>query len=195
MDTLAALVGFSFVSSVTPGPNNVLLWASGVQFGFRSTIPHVLGTSLGIGAMAVAASAGVGLLIAMLPQVELVLTGIGSLYLLYLAFRIAGSPAVRRTDVGRPLSLIQAAALQWVNPKAWIFVLAAVTAYRPAGFEAVVGSGLVVLTMMIVVVPSSAIWAAGGSALNRYIASERAHRLVSIVLAAVLALTVVHIWL
>jgi threonine/homoserine/homoserine lactone efflux protein len=195
VETLAALVGFSFVSSVTPGPNNVLLWASGVQFGFRSTIPHVLGTSLGIGAMAVAGSAGVGLLITALPQADYVLKAIGSLYLLYLAFRIAGSPAMNQTEVGRPLGLAQAAALQWVNPKAWIFVVAAVTAYRPADFDVAVGSALVVLTMMIVVIPSAAIWAAGGSALNQFVASERAHRLVSVGLAAVLAVTVVYIWI
>ena len=145
--------------------------------------------------MAVAASAGVGLLITAVPQVELALKAIGSIYLLYLAFRIAGSPAMNRTDVGRPLGLVQAAALQWVNPKAWIFVVAAVTAYRPAEFSVVVGSALVVLTMMIVVVPSSAIWAAGGSVLNRFVASDRAHRLVSIGLAAILALTVAYIWI
>ena len=102
---------------------------------------------------------------------------------------------MNRTDVGRPLGLVQAAALQWVNPKAWIFVVAAVTAYRPADFSVVVGSALVVLTMMIVVVPSSAIWAAGGSVLNRFVASDRAHRLVSIGLAAILALTVAYIWI
>ena len=91
MGQLAALIGFSFVSSVTPGPNNILLWASGAEFGFRRTIRHVIGTALGIGSMALAVAAGLGALITTVPEIGFVMKVAGSVYLLYLAYQIAGA--------------------------------------------------------------------------------------------------------
>jgi threonine/homoserine/homoserine lactone efflux protein len=194
MAELAALIGFSFVSSVTPGPNNILLWASGAEFGFRRTIRHVVGTALGIGSMALAVAAGLGVLIATIPEIELAMKVAGSVYLLYLAYQIAGARALERADVARPLGLVQAAAFQVINPKAWIFALGAITTFRPAALPVAVGSILVACTMAIVVVPTAALWAAGGSALNRLIAGERSHRIVSLGLAALLTATVVYVW-
>jgi len=123
MDALVALVGFSFVSSATPGPNNVLLWASGAEFGLRRTVRHIVGTALGIGAMAIAVAAGLGALVTTIPELELAMKLAGSAYLLYLAYRIAGASALERGDVARPLGLVQAAAFQVINPKAWVFAL------------------------------------------------------------------------
>ena len=101
MSDLVALVGFSIVSSVTPGPNNVMLWASGIQFGFRATLPHVIGTSIGIGTMAIAVAAGIGVLVTTVPQGELTLKLIGSLYLLYLAYQPAVRPSRKPRSHGR----------------------------------------------------------------------------------------------
>jgi threonine/homoserine/homoserine lactone efflux protein len=195
LSQLAALVAFSFVSSVTPGPNNAVLWASGARFGFRPTLPHVIGTSLGIGAMGVGVAAGLGVVITAVPAAALVLKVAGSLYLLYLAYQIAVSRAVQEQQVARPLGLGRAAVFQCLNPKAWIFVLAAVSAFRPAGIPIAVGSTLVVLTMMVVVLPSAAAWAAGGSVISRLVTSERAHRGLSVGLAVLLAGSVVHLWI
>jgi threonine/homoserine/homoserine lactone efflux protein len=194
MSDLVALAAFSFVNAVTPGPNNALLWVSGVQFGFRSTIRHVLGTSLGIGSMVLAVAAGLGLLVTTFPQVEVTLKLIGSVYLLYLAYRIAGSTAARREEVARPLNIVQAAAFQFINPKGWIFVLAAATAFRPDDFPVAVGYALVALTMMVVVAPTSALWVVGGTVINRLVTSRRANRILSLVLALLLALSVVYVW-
>jgi threonine/homoserine/homoserine lactone efflux protein len=194
VEKLVALIGFSFVSSVTPGPNNVLLWASGAEFGFRRTLKHVIGTSLGIGALALAVAAGLGVLITTVPGVELAMKIGGSAYLLYLAYQVAGAHALERGAVSRPLGLLQAAAFQAINPKAWIFALGAITTFRPPELSALAGSIVVASTMMVVVVPSAALWAAGGDALSRFIAGERAHRVVSVALAVVLAATVVVVW-
>ena len=127
MGTLIGLVGFSIVSSVTPGPNNVLLLASGSTFGFRRTAPHILGTAVGIGVMAVAVGAGLGLLIASRPAVGVAMRVIGSVYLLYLAVSIARSGAFRETQVARPLGVGQAAAFQLINPQAWLVTPAKLT--------------------------------------------------------------------
>lgn len=195
MGDLVALAAFSFVSSVTPGPNNALLWASGVQFGFRSTLPHVLGTSVGIGSMALAMAGGLGLLVTNFPQVELALKVTGSLYLLYLAYQVAGSKAAQSQEVAHPLNVLQAAVFQYINPKAWIFALAATTAFRPVDLPAAIGYALVALTMMVVVAPTSALWVVGGTIINRLATSKRAHRILSLVLALLLALSIVYVWI
>jgi threonine/homoserine/homoserine lactone efflux protein len=195
VENLLALVGFSFVSSVTPGPNNILLWASGAEFGFRRTLRHVFGTALGIGSMAVAVAAGLGVLLTSAPEIEVAMKLLGSLYLLYLAYQVAGARALERGAVARPMGVVQAAAFQVINPKGWIFALGAVTTFRPPDMSVVAGSLLVVVTMMLVVVPTEALWAGAGGALSRFIAGDRAGRIVSFGLAGLLAATVVYVWI
>ena len=195
MGWILPLVGFSFVSSVTPGPNNILLWASGAQFGFVRTLPHVIGTALGLGAMTLAVAAGLTAIVTSAPQVAFAMKLAGSVYLLYLAYQIAGANALQRGVVGRPLGLLQAAAFQLINPKAWIFALGAITTFRPAELATLAGGLLVAVTMMVVIVPSAAIWVAGGDLLNRLIEGNRSRRATSVALAAVVVATVVSAWL
>lgn len=194
MSELVALVAFAFVGSVSPGPNNTVLWASGLQFGFRRTIPHVLGTALGIGVLVVGVAAGIGVLLEAVPAVGLVLKLVGSAYLLYVAFLVVGSGAVGRTNVSHPLSLWQAVAFQCVNPKAWIFAIAAVGTFLPPELHRLVGVVLLTGTLMVVVVGSSSIWAVGGAALGRVVDDERKRRAVSIALAILLVASVALIW-
>jgi threonine/homoserine/homoserine lactone efflux protein len=195
MDQLAALVGFAFVSSVTPGPNNVLLWASGAQFGPRRTGSHVVGTSLGLGVMALAVAAGIGLLLATIPALELAMKLGGSAYLLYLAWRIAGAHALERGSLARPMRVLEAVAFQLVNPKAWIFAIGAVTTFRPANLPVPVGSVLVAATMMAVIVPAAAIWVVAGDTLGRLLIYERRRRIAGLVMAVLVAATVVYVWI
>jgi threonine/homoserine/homoserine lactone efflux protein/catechol 2,3-dioxygenase-like lactoylglutathione lyase family enzyme len=195
MEQLAALVGFSFVSSVTPGPNNILLWASGASFGFRRTVPHVLGTALGIGAMVLLAAIAAGAILAAVPQLATAMKVAGSVYLLWLAVQIVRAGALERTDVARPFGIVSAAAFQLVNPKAWVFALGAVTTFRPTELPAAAGGAFVALTMMLVIVPTAALWAGAGDALSRFVSGPRARRVVSLVLAGLLIGTVALVWL
>ncbi len=195
MRALEALVLFAFVSSVTPGPNNALLWASGLQFGFRATLPQIIGTSAGIGVLAVAVAAGLGAVVTGLPEVELALKLVGSLYLLFLAFRLAGGAALQRAQIARPLRVHEAAAFQFLNPKAWLFALAAVSTFRPTDLPVAIGSAIVILTMVVIVLPTASIWAAGGTALHRLTASRRAHRALNGGLALLLAVSIAFIWI
>ena len=194
MEQLLALIGFSFVSSVTPGPNNVLLWGSGAAFGFRRSLPHVLGTALGIGTMALAVAAGLGALLTTVPGITLIMKIGGSVYLLWLAYQIAGASAIEQGSAARPLGLIQAATFQVINPKAWIFALGAITTFRPSGLSTTAGSLVVAVTMMVVVIPTATLWAGGGGVLSRYLVHPRTHRAVSLGLAALLAATVAYVW-
>ncbi len=194
MTQLLALIGFSLVSSITPGPNNVLLWASGAAFGFRRTLPHVLGTALGLGSMALAAAAGVAALVTAVPILAVVLRVIGSAYLLYLAWQIWRSGTLRSAVVARPLGVRGGAAFQLVNPKAWVFALGAVTTFRPTDLPIVTGSVLVAVVMMAVILPAASTWAGAGGAMSRLLAGERTRRPVTIALAVTVALTVVLVW-
>jgi threonine/homoserine/homoserine lactone efflux protein len=195
VNELAALVVFAFVGSVSPGPNNAVLWASGIAFGFRRTLPHVVGTALGIGVLVVAVAVGVGAFLEAVLAAKVALKVIGSAYLLYLAFLVAGSGAVGRTAVSRPLGWWQAIAFQLVNPKAWVFAVAAVGAFLPPDLPWPIGVGVLVGILGAVVVCSSAIWAAGGVALGRVVEDERRRRVVSIVLAVLIVVSIVFLWI
>ena len=194
MDRLVALLGFGFVCTVTPGPNNVLLWASGASFGLRRSWPHVLGTALGVGLMAVLVAAGLGVLVTTIPPLAFAMKVGGSVYLLYLAWQVAGAGALERTTSSRPMGLLQAIAFQVVNPKVWIFAVGAVSTFRPADVPIALGSALVVLMMMAVTIPSSALWVVGGDALDRLIERQATRRAVSLGLSLLVVATVVLVW-
>lgn len=195
MDEVLALVGFSFLSAATPGPNNVLLWASGARFGVRRTLPHVLGTALGLGGMALAAAAGLAGVVAASPGVALLMKAAGSAYLLYLAWGIArsGMPAAGTTS--RPLGVVAAATFQALNPKAWIFALGAVTTFAPSALPPATAGLVVAATMMLVIVPSALVWAVAGGALAGLMERDPWRTLVPPALGLLLVATVATVWL
>ena len=194
MQVVIGLIGFSLVSAGTPGPNNVLLWASGATFGFRRTIPHIVGTACGIGLMALAVAAGVGAVVTTLPGLTVAMKLGGSAYLLVLAYRITRSGATDQGDIAEPLGVGQAAAFQALNPKGWIFALGAVTTFRPPDLAAAPGAMVVALTMMAVILPCAAAWALAGGALSRLLSGERAGRIVAVTLALFVVLSVAFVW-
>jgi threonine/homoserine/homoserine lactone efflux protein len=189
-----ALLVFAFVSTATPGPNNVVLWASGMRFGVRATIPHVLGSALGVGLLVAGAAVGVAAVVSAIPGCALALKLVGTAYLVYLAYRVARSHAPGRGQLDRPFDVRQATIFQFLNPKAWLFALAAVSTYRPGGLQVVVGSALVVAVIMVVILPSATLWAAGGRLLAPLFASPGRHRAFMLTLAALLAATIALIW-
>jgi threonine/homoserine/homoserine lactone efflux protein len=194
MNELLGLVGFAFVGSITPGPNNSLLLASGTRFGFGRTVPHVAGTAVGMGALVLAVAGGVGVVLEAVPAAEVALKVAGSAYLLYLAFRIASSRGGGGgMVVSRPLGVLSGAAFQFANPKAWLFALAAVGAFLPPGLAPVAAGLAVAATSAVVILGTAAVWAAGGAGLRR-LDDGRAQRAVNVALALVLAASVAFIW-
>ena len=163
-DLLAALAAFCFVSSVTPGPNNMMLLASGVNFGFRRTVPHMLGIGLGFGAMVGVVGLGLAGIFTAWPPARTVLMALSAAYLVWLAWRIAHAAAPQAgAGGGRPMTFWQAAAFQWVNPKAWTMALGAIALYAPGQDPAAVA--IVAAVFVVVNVPTVAIWAGAGLAL------------------------------
>ena len=156
-ELFAALAVFAFVTSITPGPNNLMLMASGANFGFRRTIPHMLGVGVGFTLMIVLVGLGLARIFEAAPISQIVLKVVSVVYMLWLAWRIAkaaGPGDGSRT--GRPFSFLQAAAFQWVNPKAWAMALTAVTVYAPS--ETVLSILLVAFIFGAINLPSVGSW-------------------------------------
>jgi threonine/homoserine/homoserine lactone efflux protein len=143
----------------------------------------------------VGVAAGIGALLEAVPAAQLVLKLAGSLYLLYVAYLVLGTGGVGRTEVSNPLTLRQAIMFQCVNPKAWIFAIAAVGTFLSPNLPWAVGVGFLTGILMAVVVGSSSIWAVGGAALGRVVEEERTRRVISIGLAALLVASVVLLWI
>lgn len=177
-DLLLALASFAFVSSITPGPNNLMLMASGTNFGFVRTLPHMLGVALGFVLMLVLVGAGVAWIFEALPHAYTVLKVASAGYLIYLAYKIAtAAPPSGGTETSRarPLTFTQAAAFQWVNPKAWTMALTAVGVYVPTE-EAWLGLMVVAGVFGAVNLPSVGVWALLGAQMRRFLHHPRAMR-------------------
>lgn len=188
LHTLLALATFAFVSAVTPGPNNLMLMASGTNFGFVRTGPHMLGVALGFALMMLVVGLGLGAVFAAVPGAMLVLKVASTAYLLYLAWRIATAPPPQLDGAaagGRPLSFLQAAAFQWVNPKGWTMALTAAAVYVPAE-NRIAGAVVVALVFLVVNVPAVVIWATAGVQLRRLLHRPRAYRAFNVIAAALL---------
>ena len=160
---------YSFVMSITPGPNNVMLTASGATFGFRRTIPHILGISFGFGLELLAVCAGLGAIFTRWPELQTGLRWVGAVYLLYLGVRMLGSgPADSRAST-RPVTFVEAAAFQFLNPKAWVMTITAASLFLPHEIG-VIAAGVYMLAVMVVMnMPCIAVWALFGSSLRRFL--------------------------
>jgi threonine/homoserine/homoserine lactone efflux protein len=189
-DFLGPLFVFAFATSFTPGPNVVMLAASGANYGFRSTLPHISGISIGFPVMVIAIGVGLKAVFVAVPELQTVLKYVGGAYLLYLAWRIAnaGRPNSKGAS-GRPLNFLEAAAFQWVNPKGWIMAVAAVTTYTP-GNDNLAETLIVAAVFALLAWPSCAFWAGVGVAV-RLFASDRAMRVFNLTMAGLLVASLV----
>ncbi len=170
-ESLLALAVFAWVTSITPGPSNFMLLASGANFGFVATIPQVLGITLGFTSLLLAVGLGLGALLSAFPAMHLALKVAGGAYLLHLAWRIARSSALGegKTLQNRPLTLVESAAFQWINPKAWVVALAAMAVHASPA-SPYLSMALVCLVFALVNLPTVSAWAAFGVALRGYLA-------------------------
>lgn len=191
-DVFLALVAFAFVSSITPGPNNLMLMASGANFGFRRTVPHMLGIGIGFGVMIVLVGLGLVRIFDAFPVTHLILTIVGILYLLWLAWKIAHASAPDSARAGaRPFTFVQAALFQWVNPKAWQMALTAITLYAPdRSAVAILWVGLV---FAIINLPSVSTWTVLGQQMRRILSSPARLRAFNRSMAALLVASLVPV--
>jgi threonine/homoserine/homoserine lactone efflux protein len=173
------------VGSITPGPNNLMLMASGANFGFQRTLPHMAGISIGFMVMMICAGIGLVQVFDRYPASYTVLKALSLAYMLYLVFKIATAAPVRQDQAaGAPLTFLQAAAFQWVNPKAWAMSLTAITVYLGN-----TGLGMLILAACIFVVvnlPSVTVWTVMGQQMARFLTNPARLRAFNWTMAALL---------
>lgn len=191
---VAAVAGLAFVASITPGPNNVMLWSSGLNHGPRRTLRHLAGVNLGFAFLLFLVAVGLGSLFDKIPGFETGLKIIGSAYLLYLAYGIFNTSAVGGVaHTAKPMTFLQAAAFQWVNPKAWVFSATAVSTGLSDSTPLVVGALGLTALVAVINLPCILTWMLGGSYTSRFLDDPRKLRPVNRVLGILLAATVVLI--
>jgi len=171
IELLTALAVFALVSSITPGPNNMMLMSSGANFGFKRTIPHMLGVGLGFSFMLMLVGVGLIEVFDRYPNSHDILKVVSISYLLYLAFKIATSVSIdkQNSSNAKPISFLQAAAFQWVNPKAWTMALTAISVYSPS--RSLESIAIISLIFCLVNIPSVSVWAVLGQQLSRILSS------------------------
>jgi threonine/homoserine/homoserine lactone efflux protein len=187
-----ALVLFASVMAFTPGPNNVLLATSGVNFGFMRTMPHMLGVIIGLDVLLIAGAVGVGLLFAAMPQFQIVLKVAGAAYMLYLAWRVATAHHQHGESnaPARPFTFMQAAAFQWINPKAFVAVIGGVALYVRPGHEWI-DFPLMLGAMTVMTLGAVALWTGFGVALRRFLRDPGRARIFNISMALLLVVSIV----
>jgi threonine/homoserine/homoserine lactone efflux protein len=184
-------ITYTFVMSITPGPNNLMLTASGASFGLRRTVPHVLGITVGFSVQLLAVCAGLSVLFARWPALQSALGWVGAAYLVYLGWHM-----LRRSDAqagagGQPVSFLQAALFQFLNPKAWVMTVTAATLFLPREMGLLTGGLYMVVVTEGIGLPCMAVWAVFGVSLKRFIGAPRGRRVFNVAMALALATTAV----
>lgn len=174
MDVFVAVLFFAFSSTITPGPNNLMMLSSGVNYGVRASLPHFFGICLGFPAMVLLVGLGFDVVFQQLPWLHPLIKWAGILYLLYLAYAIATTPPRQLQGTDRhPMTFLQAAAFQWVNGKAWIMASGAIAAFSQS--TAMTESVLAITCAFLVVAfPCVGLWLTSGAYLRQHLESERA---------------------
>ena len=177
----------------TPGPNNAMLTASGIKFGFKKTLPHLIGIPFGHTIQITSVFFGLGKIFQKYPSIQFYLKWVCFFYLLYLGWKIIGSFSNNEKETGRPLKLYEAALFQFINPKAWVVALTAATAFFPNGESFIIGTMFVAITAPFVCFPSICLWALFGSSIKILIKNTKIKKIVEYLLAVLLVVTAVII--
>tara|TARA_B110000116_G_C16627276_1_gene486612 strand:- start:143 stop:739 length:597 start_codon:yes stop_codon:yes gene_type:complete len=188
-----ALISYYFVMFATPGPNNAMLTASGIKFGFKRTLPHAFGIPFGHVIQISLVCFGLGSIFQKYPFIQLYLKWLCFFYLIYLGWKILGSLSNSEKETGRPLKFFEAALFQFINPKAWVVALTAATAFFPNEENFLIATIFVAGTAPFVCFPSICLWALFGSSIKSVIKNTNIKKIVEYLLALLLLATAVII--
>ena len=193
-ELIATISVYYFVMYVTPGPNNSILTASGIKFGFIRSVPNIIGISSGHGIQLALVCFGLGSLFLQFPILLEILKYIGACYLLYLAWKMFGSLNISITDEkSSPLKYYEAILFQFVNPKAWVICITAVSLFYPEKENLIIGTLFLVIMSTIINLPSISMWAFGGSVIRQYLSNEKLKKIIEWLLAILLFGTAISI--
>jgi threonine/homoserine/homoserine lactone efflux protein len=189
------LITFYFVMFFTPGPNNVMLTISGIKFGFKKTIPHMIGIPIGHTIQIISVSLGLGVIFQKYPEVQNILKYIGCGYLFFLAYKMFGSLNIKNNDEnrGRPMKLYEASLFQFLNPKAWVVALTVVTVFFPREENFIKAMLFVSLTAPLICSFSVMTWAGFGSTIRIFISNNKIKKFIEVLMSVLLIITAIFI--
>ena len=194
-ELILAISAYNFVMYVTPGPNNSILTASGIKFGFFRSIPNILGIPTGHGLQLALVCLGLGSLFAAFPVLLDILRYVGAAYILYLAYKMFGSLNITATeDKSRPLKYYEAILFQFVNPKAWVICITAASLFYPEQENLIIGTLFMVVMSTVINIPSISIWAFGGSVIRFYLNNIKLKKIIEWLLALLLIATAISVF-
>ena len=196
LSVLLPMFAFAIASTGTPGPNNIMVMASGANFGYWRTVPHMLGIALGFSGVVVALGLGFSQLFAVYPQVHEILKWMGTAYLLFLAWKIgtAAKPEDAQAK-SAPLTFVQAALFQWVNPKAWMVGIAGLTAFTSDEGNYELQTLIIAGVFLAVSFPLSSFWCSFGTVIGRSLTSSRSLRLFNGAMASLIVGSIVLLYI
>jgi len=191
-----SLLSFSISMTITPGPNNVMVTASGVNFGYRKTLPHIFGIVFGFPAMIVLIGLGLGSVFKAFPVVHHILKYVGAAYLLFLAFKIATFSGFDKKGIrNKPFTFWQAVIFQWINPKAWVIAVGAISTFTSIGRGVFLEVLLIAFVFCIVCFPCVSLWAFLGSNIRRLLTTDCYRKVFNISMAFLLVLSLLPVFL
>ena len=189
----SALATYYFIMFVTPGPNNAMLTASGMKFGFMKTLPHLIGIPSGHIFQISLVCFGLGNLFLKFPELQFYMKILCFFYLIYLTWTILGSFSLVKKETGRPLRLYEAAAFQFINPKAWTIAITVVSGFFPVEENFFIATAFVTLTAAVICFPSICLWALFGNSLRLFIKNTKTKKNIEYILAILLVVTAIYI--
>jgi threonine/homoserine/homoserine lactone efflux protein len=189
----SALIVYYFIMFATPGPNNAMLTASGMKFGYLRTLPHIIGIPLGHFIQITLVCYGLGNVFIKFPQIQFYMKFLCFVYLLYLSWKMLGSISVTKKETGRPLKFYEASLFQFINPKAWTVAIAAVSGFFPSDENFFVATMFLAVTAPFVCIPSISLWALFGNSLRIFVNNTKTKKIIEYILAILLILTGVFI--
>ncbi len=201
--SLSAIALFAFVSSITPGPNNIMLLHSGARFGFARSVAHMWGINLGFGVMLMLCCLGVAAVVLQVPQTQWALKVLGCGYMLWLAHKLWRNgalpangtlPDAANKNAAQPMTLMQAALFQYVNPKAWMMALSVPATLLPRSGDLLMHSSIATAIFMVVNLLCISVWVQGGVALQKLMHSPRLAQLVNVSIVAMTVYCAASVW-
>lgn len=201
MDLYIAIFVFAVSTTVTPGPNNIMIMTSGLNFGLKRSLPHLIGICLGFPLMVAGVGIGFGVVFEKFPMAHEIIKILGVLYLLYLAYLVATSApkSLETSDKNvnqattKPLTFLQAALFQWVNPKAWVMATGAVAAYTTQDAGMLLQVLLISVAFLIASLPCVGIWLVCGTWLKRFLKEVRYQRIFNMTMALLLVVSILPV--
>lgn len=196
LELILAVTVFALVTSITPGPNNIMLTASGANFGFKRTLPHVAGIIFGMMMLNVSVGLGLGTIFTQFPMLQQALRIAGSAYMLWLAYKLLSFSSIGQQQAeATPFSFLQAVGFQYINPKAWVMVISANASFSLIGDNYWWSVLMITVTYAFVGTPSIMVWAGFGQYIRRFFGQQSILRLFNITMASLTALCIVFIWI